>query len=180
MQSIYIQVFNQFGTLLELDFNRMCNMCALMYHQNYLLHEWLHTPQVNGCFQLCVHWCTFITLKGERPFTCGFNILPFTGKQTPSTTCMLLLEWLHTPHVNRYCPLCVHWFTHKWLGCVNDLLHTSQVCAFLPPCHYSAACMICCIRDLDMDDPHHVWAYVHMKFSVYKRKCITLKFQWGY
>ena len=26
MQFIYIQVFNRFGTVLELDFSRMCNM----------------------------------------------------------------------------------------------------------------------------------------------------------
>jgi len=88
MQFIYIQVFNHFGTLLELDFSRMCNVCVLLYHQNYVLHELLHIPQVNGCFQLCVHWFTFTTLKGERPFTCGFNLLPFTGKQTPSTMCV--------------------------------------------------------------------------------------------
>jgi hypothetical protein len=39
MQFIYIQVFHQFDTLLELDFSRMGNMCALMYRQSYLLHD---------------------------------------------------------------------------------------------------------------------------------------------
>lgn len=139
-----------FGTLLELDFSRMCTVCILMYHQSYLLHEWLitHTPQINGCCHLCVHWCTFITLNGERPFTCGLNLIHFTGKWTPSTTCELIVlqvnllhEWYvtHTTGTWMLSTLCMLIYPQMTWLCEWFITHITGMC-FLPLCR-----LLCCL-----------------------------------
>jgi hypothetical protein len=162
-------------------------MCVLMYHQSYLLHEWLIT-HTTGKWML-------LTVCSNIP----------TSQLMESVH--LLVAWIYyTSQVNGHPPLRVCWSSFRLICCVNDLLDTPQVNECFPLCaliypqmtwlcewfitHITGVCfpattqitllLVCCAVYMIWTWKSHIMYELMFIRSIVLKKIIRLNLQWRY
>ena len=118
------------------EINAHFPLCALMYLQILLLHEWL---------------ITYITGKWTHCTMCALTYLQIT----------LLQEWLITYFTNK-CTLFVHVYASSDYFAVWKIYNTH--CRYIASSLHADQCagsMLYCTHNLDMDDPHHLCVGIH-------------------